>query len=75
MEMFMVSIIKLRKDKERQNFLESLGFVIYRYTNNDIKNNLIGVLNDLISKIKSSPLSSTTPSPSSSEEGDDTAAF
>jgi len=52
------------KDKERQIFLENLGFAIYRYTNNDIINNLDGVLDDLIEKIKLNPLSSTTPVPS-----------
>jgi len=43
---------QIKKDKERREFLESLGFVILRYSNNDIKNNLGGVLNDLVAKIK-----------------------
>ncbi len=60
---------KIKKDKDRQDFFENLGFIVFRYTNNDIKNNLTGVLDDLAVKIKSSPFSSTTPSPSSSEEG------
>ena len=60
---------QIRKDNERQNFLESLGFVVYRYVNNDIVNNLNGVLDDLIAKIKLIPLSPTTPSPSLSKEG------
>jgi very-short-patch-repair endonuclease len=60
---------QIKKDKERQNFLESLGFVVYRYMNNDIVNNLNGVLDDLIAKIKLIPLSSTTPNPSLSKEG------
>jgi very-short-patch-repair endonuclease len=51
------------KDKERQNYLESLGFKVCRYTNNDIIKNIDGVLDDLVVKIKSTLLSSTTPSP------------
>ena len=66
---------QIKKDKERQDFLESLGFIVYRYTNIDIMNNLNGVLEDLISKIESNPLSSTTPSPSLSKEGNNTATL
>ena len=65
----MVLIIKLQKI-ERQDYLESLGFIIYRYTNNDIENNLDGVLDNLVVKIKSIPPLLTTPSPSLSKEGD-----
>lgn len=61
---------QIAKDRERQDYLESLGSIIYRYTNNDIKNNLDGVLDNLVVKIKSISLSSTTPSPSLSKEGD-----
>ena len=47
------------KDKERQNFLESLNFKVKRYTNNDVLKNLRGVLEDLIATmemINDSPL-------------------
>jgi len=57
------------KDRSRQTFLESLGFTICRYTNNDVIKNIGGVLDDLVAKIELILLSSTTPSPSSSEEG------
>lgn len=49
------------KDKERQNYLESLGLKVLRYANNDIKNNISGVLDDLIVKIELNSLSSTSP--------------
>ena len=57
------------KDRSRQTFLESLGFIICRYTNNDVIKNIGGVLDDLVAKIELILLSSTTPSHSSSEEG------
>ncbi len=57
------------KDRARQNYLESLGLIIKRYTNDDVIKNLNGVLENLGDAIKSVPFSSTTPSPSSSEEG------
>lgn len=63
---------QIKKDEERQNFLESLGFIVRRYANNDIENNLNGILDDLIAATKSL---NTTPSPSSSEEGNDSATF
>ena|SRR5680860_552242 len=40
------------KDNARQEFLESLSLKVLRYTNNDVKKNISGVLEDLIAKIK-----------------------
>ncbi|MCK5332673.1 endonuclease domain-containing protein [Candidatus Parcubacteria bacterium] len=40
------------KDKDRQKFIESLGFTVLRYTNEEVKQNINGVVEDLIRKIK-----------------------
>ncbi len=39
---------QIKKDGERQKFLESLNFKVKRYSNNDVIRNLNGVLEDLI---------------------------
>lgn len=57
---------QIRKDKERQNFFEGMGFIVQRYSNDDVIKNLNGVMDNLVDVIKSI---STTPGPSSNEEG------
>jgi len=46
--------IEINFDKERQNYLESLGITLKRYFNIDVKNNLQEVLNDLINACNNS---------------------
>ena len=43
---------QIKKDEERQKFLENLGFTVLRYANNDVMQNINGVIEDLIRKIK-----------------------
>ena len=38
---------QIKKDKQRQQYLQDLGLRIVRYTNNNALNNLNGVLEDL----------------------------
>jgi len=38
------------EDKKRQLFLENRGLRIIRYTNNEVKTNLLGVLEDILRK-------------------------
>lgn len=57
---------QIRKDKGRQNFLEGMGFIVQRYSNDDVIKNLNGVMDNLVDVIKSI---STTPSPSLNKEG------
>lgn len=40
------------KDKARQHYLESLGFKVIRYANDDVINNLEGVLIDMFHQIE-----------------------
>jgi DNA-3-methyladenine glycosylase len=49
------------KDRLREEYLKSLGLEIIRYTNDEMLNNVTGVLEDLFSRI---PEISTSPSPS-----------
>lgn len=53
------------KDQQRQNDLKSLGVIMIRYQNNDIFNNLDGVLKDLYQKI----FGKATPSDSPLQKG------
>ena len=53
----------IKKDKERQRFLESLNFKVKRYTNNDVFKNLNGVLEDLIATMEAIDISSPPPTP------------
>jgi very-short-patch-repair endonuclease len=41
-------------DKQRQRYIEALGIKVLRYTNNDIVNNIDGVLHDIL---RTSPFS------------------
>jgi very-short-patch-repair endonuclease len=57
---------EVAKDKERQFYLESLGLIVKRYLNKDIKENLSGVLVDLSDLCKKLSSKSTPPCPSPS---------
>ncbi|MDH5428001.1 MAG: DNA-3-methyladenine glycosylase [Nitrospirota bacterium] len=54
------------KDAERERYLRSLGIRIVRYTNDEVFNNLDGVLEDLSLRLASD---STSPSPSLQRRG------
>ena len=54
------------KDLERENYLRSLGLQVVRYTNDEVINNLAGVLEDLIQQIFGN---STSPKPLLTKEG------
>ena len=56
-------------DQEREKALRSLGLRIIRYTNDDIMNNLAGVLADLSQQLL---LDSTSPHPSLQRRGTET---
>lgn len=43
------------RDKKRQEYIESLGLKVVRYTNQDIFQNLEGVLQDIALHAKPSP--------------------
>jgi very-short-patch-repair endonuclease len=51
---------ELKNDSEKEKYLDGLGIKTKRYKNVDVKNNLDGVIEDLIDVIKS--LRNTTPS-------------
>ena len=46
-------------DRTRTNLLNSYGITVLRYSNRDVLNNMEGVYQDLVSKIKSIPLRSS----------------
>ena len=52
---------QVTKDRQREKHLRSLGLQVIRYRNNDVLNNLDGVLEDLYRKVV---LASTSPHPS-----------
>ena len=54
------------KDKQREQYLQSLGLRVIRYINDDIVKNLDGVLEDLAERISSR---STSPRPSLPRRG------
>ena len=67
---------QLNKDRERDDYLRSIGLRVVRYSNSDITNNLDGVLEDLQTRVRStstSPLpvlsDSTSPNPSLRRRG------
>ena len=51
---------QIRKDRQRENYLRSLGLQVIRYQNNDVMKNLDGVLEDLSKRVT---LGATSPSP------------
>ncbi|MSU56435.1 MAG: endonuclease domain-containing protein [Candidatus Taylorbacteria bacterium] len=53
-----------RYDQERTNYLQSLGFKVLRFWNNEINASLDSVLGKILEEVNH-----TTPNPSSSEEG------
>jgi len=58
---------QVRKDKQRETYLRSLGLRVIRYMNDDILNNVDGVLEDLCERLSSG---STSPNPLLTKEGD-----
>ena len=54
------------KDRQRERHLRSLGLQVIRYTNDEVLNNLNGVLEHLLSVLSSS---STSPCPSLQRRG------
>ena len=59
---------QIQKDRQRGNYLQSLGLQVIRYQNDDIIKNLVGVLEDLSKRVSSS--ASTSPSPPYKGGGD-----
>ncbi len=51
---------QILKDRQRENYLLSLGLQVIRYQNDDIMKNLDGVLEDLSKRVS---VGSTSPSP------------
>jgi very-short-patch-repair endonuclease len=41
------------RDQQRQTYLESLGFTILRFTNDDVKNSIDGVLERILHHVES----------------------
>jgi len=58
--------INLKRDADREEYLRSLGLDIVRYRNDDVLNNLDGVIEDLLDKFSKD---STSPSPSLQRRG------
>ncbi|MCZ6801310.1 MAG: DNA-3-methyladenine glycosylase [Nitrospirae bacterium] len=56
----------LKKDIERERYLRAIGLVLVRYTNDEVLNNLDGVLEDLIGNMLKD---STSPRPSFQRRG------
>ena len=46
---------QMKKDKERQKEIESLGYQVIRYSNDDVLKNLEGVLDDLLNHLRPPP--------------------
>ena len=59
---------RLEEDRRRDNDLRALGFRVIRIWNNDVMDNLAGVLEIILSELESSP--SPRPSPRMRGEGD-----
>ncbi len=51
---------QVMKDRQRETYLQSLGLRVVRYMNDDVLNNIEGVLEDLYEKLSRS----TSPHPS-----------
>ena len=51
----------LKKDVERDNYLNSLGLKVLRYSNHDINTNFIGVCDDILKYISTSSTASGPP--------------
>ncbi|MEC4672670.1 MAG: DNA-3-methyladenine glycosylase [Nitrospirota bacterium] len=58
--------INLKREAEREEYLRSLGLLIVRYTNDEVLNNLEGVIENLLGIISKD---STSPSPSLQRRG------
>ena len=58
---------QIKKDRQRESYLRSLGLQVVRYQNDDIIKNLDGVLEDLSKRVS---LESTSPSPPYKGGGD-----
>lgn len=43
------------RDAKRTQYLESLGYLVVRYTNTDVVNNLDGVIEDLLQRFDDAP--------------------
>ena len=59
---------QILKDRQREQYLQSLGLRVIRYINDDILKNLDGVLEDLTGRLSSG---STSPRPSLRRRGKD----
>ena len=57
---------KITKDRQRERHLRSLGLQVVRYTNDDVLNNLSGVLEHLLEVLIAA---STSPAPLLTKEG------
>ncbi|MBI4410859.1 MAG: endonuclease domain-containing protein [Deltaproteobacteria bacterium] len=58
---------QIAKDCKRDNYLKSLGLQVIRYRNDDVLNNVEGVMEDLFGRLPSN--SSTLPHPPLQREG------
>jgi very-short-patch-repair endonuclease len=58
---------QIQKDRQRENYLQSLGLQVIRCQNDDIMKNLVGVLEDLSKRVSSG--ASTPPFPSLQRRG------
>ncbi len=56
---------QVMKDRQRETYLQSLGLRVIRYMNDDVLNNIEGVLEDLYEKLSRS----TSPHPSLQRRG------
>ena len=59
---------QVQRDRERDDYLRSIGLGVVRYTNDDVMKNLDGVLEDLWKKVGGN---STSPRPSLRRRGKD----
>lgn len=59
---------QIEKDQQRDEYLQSIGLRVVRYTNDDLTKNVDGVIEDLQKRVGAR---STSPSPSLSRRGNE----
>jgi hypothetical protein len=64
--------LQAKADDDRTKVLESHGYLVLRYWNNDILQNIDGVLEDILLALTGAPTGTPTPNPSPQGGGEPT---
>jgi very-short-patch-repair endonuclease len=60
--------VRTHQDEERRRTLESMGYLVLRFWNNDVMRNIEGVLEEILSSLNQQPLEPPHPTPLPSGE-------